>query len=79
MSSKVMATATTLVVELARLAIAAGFAGIGVLGVGLIAAAVWYPVGVLWGIVVVLLGLLGVCLAAGMAMTVRNQPAGNPA
>ena len=35
-----MATATALVVELARLAIAAGFAGIGLLGVGLIAAAV---------------------------------------
>ena len=35
-----MATATALVVELTRLAIAAGFAGVGVLGVGLIAAAV---------------------------------------
>jgi hypothetical protein len=74
-----MSTPKHLFLRLSAAAIAAGFAGIGVMGIGLMAAALWYQTGVLWGIVVFVLGFFGVCLAGGMAMTLRNQPARNPA
>lgn len=57
-----------------QLGIAAGFLGLGVLGIGLMAGAIWYPTGVLWGIVVFLLGFFGVALAAGYLMTFVNKP-----
>lgn len=57
-----------------KVALAAGFAGLGVLGVGLMIGSIWYPTGVLWGIIIFLLGLLGVLLALGTGLAVRNRP-----
>lgn len=57
-----------------QLGIAAGFLGLGLLGVGLMVGAAWYPTGILWGIVVFFLGLFGVLLAAGYVMTFLNKP-----
>lgn len=69
-----MGTVRTLWMALWKVAIAAGFAGLGVFGLGLMAGALWYPTGIFWGSLVFLLGLLGVFLAAGSAMTMRNRP-----
>ena len=60
-----------------KLAIAAGFVGLGLFGVGLMAAVVWYPTTLFWGIVVFLLGLLGFLLAIGAGMTAINRPTGD--
>lgn len=73
-----MGTMKALWMSLWKVAIAAGFAGLGVLGLGLIIGAVWYPIGVFWGIIVFLVGLLGVLLAFGTTMTMRNPPRKHP-
>lgn len=70
-----MGTLKSLWTVLWKIAIAAGFAGIGVLGVGLMIAVFWYPTGIFWGAMVFLIGLLGVLLAAGMGLTMRQQSA----
>lgn len=57
-----------------KVGLAAGFAGLGVLGIGLMAGALWYSVGLFWGVIVFLLGLIGVLMAISAAMTARNGP-----
>lgn len=69
-----MGTVKSLWMGLWTVAIAAGFAGLGVLGLGLMVSAVWYPTGIFWSIIVFLLGLLATLLAIGSAMTVKNRP-----
>lgn len=61
-----------------NVALAAAFGGLGVFGLGLMAAAVWYPTGIFWGTIVFLMGLLGVLLAIGFAMTAGNRPRDRP-
>lgn len=61
------------------IAIALGFAGLGVLGIGLILAPLRYPTGLFWGVIVVLMGLFGVCLAVAMVMTRLNGPGASTA
>lgn len=53
--------------------IAAGFAGLGVLGLGLMAAAIVYPTGFFWGPIVFVLGLLAILAFLGWGMTVRPR------
>lgn len=74
-----MGTIKSLWMGLWKIAIAAGFAGLGVLGLGLMVASVWYRTGVFWGVVVFTVGLLGVLLALGTAMTLRDSPRTGPA
>lgn len=62
-----------------KVAIAVGFASLGVFGVGLLTALVWYPTGIFWGVIIFLMGLLGVLLSIGAALTVRNRPQTTPA
>lgn len=69
-----MGAMKTLWTVLWTVAIAAGFAGLGVFGLGLMIGAVWYPTGIFWGSIVLVLGALGVLLALASAMTVRNRP-----
>lgn len=73
-----MQTVNTLWTLVWTVALAVGFAGIGVLGLGLMIGVVWYPTGLLWGVVVFLLGLLGVLLAVGAAMTAIHRPRTRP-
>ncbi len=69
-----MATIRTAVRSLVKLGIAAAFFGLGVFGLYLMAGAIWYPTGWFWGVIVFLMGLLGVLLAIGAALTARNRP-----
>lgn len=57
-----------------KVAIAVGFASLGVFGVGLLIGLLWYPTGFFWSVVVFLMGVLGILLAIGAALTVRNRP-----
>lgn len=51
-----------------------GFAGIGVLGLGLMGVAIALPGNVLWRIVVFVMGILAVLIAVGTAITAKNRP-----
>ncbi len=57
-----------------KVAIVLGFAGLGVLGLGLMVGAVYYPTGLFWGVIVFLMGVFGVLLVAGTALMVKNRP-----
>lgn len=69
-----MGTVRRLVRWVVQLGIWAAFAGLGIFGLFLMGGAIWYPTGWFWGIVVFLLGLFGVFLALGTAMTAKNRP-----
>lgn len=73
-----MSTVKRLWIAAWQVALAAGFAGIGVLGLGLMIGAVWYPTGIFWKVIIFLMGLLGVFLAVGSAMTALNRPRPQP-
>lgn len=57
-----------------KIALIVGFAGLGVLGIGLMIAALWYPTGIFWGVIVFLLGLFGLLMVLGTVLTVVNRP-----
>lgn len=69
-----MPTAKTLWIVLWKGAFGAGFGGIGVMGVGLLIGVVWYQPGIVWGILIFLLGLMGILLALGAVMTIIRPP-----
>lgn len=55
-------------------ALAVGFAGLGVLGIALMYMSVAFDTTILWRIVVFLLGFFGFIVAVGTGMAWRNRP-----